>query len=130
MLGTEIFFNEKNQQNMRRPQIIPSSPSYARRVLDHVMSARKALLGILAASLVLNLLGLVAPRVTQAILDGFGQGVDPGRLAMLLLVLSGATLVQILLTVWRRLTLVHMSLDVDRKLLRELLDRLLALPAA
>ena len=90
---------------------------------------RQAVL-VLAFSLNLNLCGLVAPRVTQAILDQVVPTADFGLLAHWLFLLLIVTLLQIALTVWRRLCLVTMSLGIDGHMVRKLCEHLLRLPAA
>src|SRR5262249_21763337 len=85
-------------------------------------------LGILATSLALSLCALAAPRVTQAILDQVLPSSDFHLLWNWLLLLLGVTVLQVGLTVWRRLTLVRMSLGIDHAALTRLCDHLLQLP--
>jgi subfamily B ATP-binding cassette protein HlyB/CyaB len=89
-----------------------------------------AWLTVLGASLILNLCGLATPRITQITLDRVLPGGDLPLLAWLLGLLTLLAAVQFGLSLWRRLTLVRLSLDIDRRLLTELCGHLLALPIA
>src|SRR6266852_2974129 len=103
--------------------------SYLRRIVTLVTNYRLTFAGILAASLLLNLFGLAAPRFTQIILD---RAVPHGDLRLLTYLVLGMVLftaLQITLTIWRRFTLVHLNLKFDRILLRAFGAHLLALPA-
>jgi len=118
----------------KRPDVWPQRP-YTRRLLALLAVRKRTLAGILAASLFLNLCGLVVPRVTQAILDrlvpGTSSDSSSGGTALLtqfVLLMAGVTVFQIGLTIWRRLTLVKMSLELDRVLLGEFCAHLLSLP--
>jgi ATP-binding cassette subfamily B protein len=110
------------------------SPRYMRRLLALLADRKRTIAGILAASLLINFCGLVAPRITQTILDHLvsgGSGERPGAVPLLtefVLLMAGATALQIGLTIWRRLTLVKMSLELDRVLLGEFCAHLLSLP--
>jgi subfamily B ATP-binding cassette protein HlyB/CyaB len=103
---------------------------YVRRLLALLGVRWRSWLGVLAGSLVLNLCGLAAPRVTQITLDHVLPSGDLRLLASLfglMVVLAG---VQVSLTVWRRLTLVRLSLEVDQRVLAEMCGHLLTLPVS
>src|SRR5262249_50003189 len=97
-------------------------------ILTLLGSHKATLARLLGASLVLNLFGLAPPRFTQAVLDRVLPERDLDLLTRLVLILTTVTALQILLTVWRRLTLVRLSLKLDRILLGDLLAHLLTLP--
>ena len=101
---------------------------YVRRLLALLARHKGMISAILAASLVLNLCGLVVPRLTQAILDKVVPGGSFPLLTQLVLVMAAVTALQIGLTVWRRINLVKMSLELDRILLVEFCAHLLGLP--
>jgi ABC-type bacteriocin/lantibiotic exporter with double-glycine peptidase domain len=103
-------------------------PSYASRIGAFLAGRKWTVTAILGSSLVLNLAGLVAPRVTQAVLDQVVPGGDFSLLGQIVWVIVLVTAVQIALTVWRRLTLVRLSLEIDRRLLGGLCSHLLSLP--
>jgi ATP-binding cassette subfamily B protein len=103
---------------------------HLRGLLRLLRAHKGTLAGILAASLALNLLGLAAPRCTQVILDRLVPAGDLERLGRLVVALTLITALQVFLTVWRRLTLVRLSLKLDRILLGDFCRHLLALPAA
>jgi ABC-type bacteriocin/lantibiotic exporter with double-glycine peptidase domain len=106
----------------------PQHVSLTTRIVSLLRAHKGTLAGILASSLVLNLFGLAAPRFTQAILDQVLPQSDFTLLAKLILALVLVTVLQILLTIWRRLTLVHLSLGIDRVVLAEFLGHVLSLP--
>ena len=108
----------------------PSHFSLVKRITRLLAAHKGTLAGILVSSLVLNLFGLVAPRFTQAILDHVLPQSDFTLLTQLILVLVLVTVFQILLTIWRRLTLVRLSLTIDRVVLAEFLGHVLSLPIA
>src|SRR6266511_1800614 len=78
--------------------------SYVRQLLGLIAARRFRWGGILLASLLLNVCGLAAPRVTQGVLDTVLPEQDLGLLAELLTLLLVVTALQIGQTVWRRLT--------------------------
>jgi ATP-binding cassette subfamily B protein len=103
--------------------------SHVRRLVGLLLGRRRVLLALLGASLVLNGLGLALPRCTQVILDRVVPQGDLRLLAQLVAALLALTAAQLLLTVWRRLALVGLSLALDRALLDAFAAHLLALPA-
>jgi ATP-binding cassette subfamily B protein len=103
-------------------------PSYPRQLLALLAARRKTVAGILGASLLLNLCGLAVPRITQAILDRVVPGADLALLNRFVLAMALVAAFQVGLTVWRRLTLVRLSLALDRVLVTELFTHLLSLP--
>jgi ATP-binding cassette subfamily B protein len=88
----------------------------------------RPLLRLLATSLLLNLLGLAVPAITQLILDRVVPAGDLTLLSQLVLVMALATALQIGLIVWRRLILVQLSTDLDRMLLGAFCAHVLTLP--
>ena len=76
-----------------------SRSSYARRLLGLLTARWPTWTAILAASLVLNLCGLAAPRITQAVFDRVVPTGDFLLLAHFLLLLLVVTIVQLALTV-------------------------------
>ena len=104
-------------------------PSHLRNVVRLLAERRRVVATVAAVSLVLNLLGLAVPRLTQGILDGVVAQSDLSTLSALLLALALVFVAQLLLTIWRRLAFVRVSLDLDRQLLRGFCAHLLALPA-
>jgi ABC-type bacteriocin/lantibiotic exporter with double-glycine peptidase domain len=84
--------------------------------------------GILAASLLLNVCGLAAPRITQGVLDRVLPEQDLSLLVQLLMILLLVSTLQILLALWRRLTLVRLSLQIDRSMLGQMCSHLFSLP--
>jgi subfamily B ATP-binding cassette protein HlyB/CyaB len=83
---------------------------------------------ILVASLLLNLCGLAAPRITQGVLDSVLPEHNLELLTRLLVLLLLITGLQIGLTLWRRLTLVRLSLEIDRRMLGRMCAHLFSLP--
>src|SRR5438132_189307 len=114
---------------MALPEAEPSV-SYLRRMLALLRNRRTLLTGVLASSLALSLLALIAPRLTQLVFDRVLPTGDFSLLSTLLLILLLVTAVQTASAVWRRLALVRLSLDVDDALLGELSAHLLSLPMA
>jgi ATP-binding cassette subfamily B protein len=110
-------------------QAIDSERSHVRRLVKLLLGSKRTLACILGASLVLNGLGLATPRFTQAVYDRVVPHGDLHLLRQLVLGLALITALQIVLTVWRRLTLVRMSLKMDQALLGAFCTHLLALPA-
>jgi ATP-binding cassette subfamily B protein len=107
---------------------MPQRPKYLRRVLTLFAARRGMWACVLLASLALSLCGLVAPCITQGVLDRVLPTGNLALLGQLLLLLLLVTVVQVGLTVWRRLTLVRLSLQIDRRALGELCAHLLSLP--
>jgi subfamily B ATP-binding cassette protein HlyB/CyaB len=99
------------------------------RIVTLLTKHKGTLAGILTASLLLNVMGLVAPRITQLILDRVVPQGDLPSLTFLILGLVFITAFQVSLAIWRRFTLVRMSLKFDRILLGAFAAHLLSLPA-
>jgi ATP-binding cassette subfamily B protein len=103
--------------------------SYLRRVLALLSRRKQTLAGIMLASLILNLFGLVTPRMTQFVLDEAVPARDLALLGRIVLVLGLVTAYQIVLTIYRRLALVRLTLILARAMLKEFCAHLLSLPA-
>jgi ABC-type bacteriocin/lantibiotic exporter with double-glycine peptidase domain len=82
----------------------------------------------LLASFVLNLCALAAPRITQAVLGRVIPQADTELLLWLLAALAVVGVLQVLLTLFRRLALVKLSLAIDRNTAGAICHRLLSLP--
>src|SRR5262249_39379329 len=108
---------------------LPLCSSHSRRILALLSAHQATVAGLLGASVLLNLLGLVAPRFTQAIVDHVLPEGDFVLLTRLMLAFVVVTAFQILFTVWRRLTLVRLSMKIDRIVLGAYCAHVLALPA-
>jgi ATP-binding cassette subfamily B protein len=103
--------------------------SFARRLWGEMATHKAAVARFLAFSLLLNLCGLVVPWVTQTVLDRIVQGGQLTFLAQFILVLALVMSFEVLLTISRRLTLVRLSVALDRVLLSEFCNHVLRLPS-
>jgi ATP-binding cassette subfamily B protein len=119
-----------SEERSRPASLTMASPPLVRRLVDLLLARKSAVAGILAASLVLNIFGLAAPRFTQFILDSVLPRSDLVLLTQVILVLAIVTIFQILLTILRRLMLVKLSLSVDRVTLAEFFEYVLSLPVS
>jgi ABC-type bacteriocin/lantibiotic exporter with double-glycine peptidase domain len=89
-----------------------ASKGYKQRLLEMINQHRGAVALVLGATVLINILGLAAPRITQAILDVVVPGKDLILLAEYLLVLI----------------YVRVSLSLDRTMLSAMCRHVLSLP--
>jgi ABC-type bacteriocin/lantibiotic exporter with double-glycine peptidase domain len=102
--------------------------AFRKRLLDELALRYRALSGILLASLVLNICGLAAPRLTQTVLQRVIPSGDFSLLGVIMIGFVTICAIQTGLIILRRLALVRLSLSVDESLAGQIMARLLTLP--
>jgi subfamily B ATP-binding cassette protein HlyB/CyaB len=106
----------------------PTSQPFLLRLRTELIRRWRSLAGVLLASLMLNLCALAAPRITQAVLGRVIPQADTELLLWLLAALAVVGVLQVLLTLFRRLALVRLSLAIDRNTAAAICHRLWSLP--
>lgn len=112
--------------DFKRQETKPSVPF--RRLLGHVLGLKRALLQILLLSLALQVFGLLAPLLTQGVMDHVLVTGDRDLLVLLVFGFAALMLIQVLVGVFRSWATLYLSSHLGLQWMGNVLAHLVRLP--